>query len=114
LEHILSSLNYLLSFDHAHCDAILQTRHLDVPNAYSPDKSPGWRDSVYVGFWVAVGWTTAVVAAAIMAWWNPKNSRPAQRFGLPIFAVFGVVCLYAQLRGMAAYVDTCRSLLNLH
>jgi len=114
LEHFISSLLLLFSFDHAKCDAILQARNISVANAYDPAKT-NMRDSVYFGFWFVLCWETLVVASAIWAWRRANESRPnigVQRFGLPIFGLFGVFFLYLQLSAMVKYVETCTSLMH--
>ena len=115
MEHFISSLFQLFSFSHGACDAILQTRQIEIANAYEPGKAPGWRDSVFVGFWVAFVWTAGVLALAIRAW-RPENASDPRvwqtRLGFPVFALAGMICLGAQLKAMADYASTCKALLH--
>jgi hypothetical protein len=101
----------LVSFDHAKCDAILQLRHIDLGAAYNPDKAQGWRDPVYFGFWWVSIWETCVIFSWVRVWRKsyPSHQGIIQRFALPSFAIFGLVCLCIQLTAMVDYADTCKT-----
>jgi apolipoprotein N-acyltransferase len=113
MEHFISSLFSIFSFDHSKCDAILQLRHIDIL-AYSPDKIEGWRDSVYVGFWWIAIWEALVVSWCIINWKRPDplSQDFIARYVPLLFALFGLFGLFFQLEGMAEYVDTCKAVLR--
>jgi hypothetical protein len=120
LPRLESSLANLSSFSHGRCDALLQQRDIFIPNAYNPGKFP--YDFVYIGLWIALAWEAAIVTITIIAWrrtqasekwiWS-KRTWLVWRYTGPIFFLFGLVTLYAQLLGMAQYSDTCRRLLSV-
>lgn len=110
--HLVTSLSQLSSFDHSRCDAILQARQIEVINAYNPGKSGFERDSVYFGFYWAVGWLALVSASIIASWRRSDKNSKSLRFILPAFFLFGLGMLYVQLQAMAEYADTCKRLLR--
>ena len=114
MEHVLSSLVQLFSFDHSKCDAILQMHNIEVVNAYLPAKAPGFRNTVYMGLYVGIGWTLVVAASAIWLWRDPRYRSDTRRYLSVAFAVIGFLFIGIQLKAMADYVNVCRSLLNLH
>ena len=110
---MMSALSHLRSFSHASCDALLQQRHIEVINAYNPNKVGWGRDSVYAGFFWAVGWLL-LVATQIPGTWRRKDSYSRLlRFVLPCALAFGSGLLFIQLEGMTNYSDVCRHLLKL-
>lgn len=111
MEHILASLTHLFSFDHSQCDVILQARQIEVVNTYDPGKSPGWRDSVYFGFWWILIWEIAVVASSVYYWRRSGARAFKTRFVLTPMAIGGAYILFVQLSAMADYSDRCRSIL---
>jgi hypothetical protein len=120
VSHVESSLKSLSSFSHARCDALLQRSYITIPNAYNPGKFP--YDFVYIGLWISLGWEAAIIVITIVAWRRKRMSGKSiwseqtwliWRYVGPIFFLFGLVGLYAQVLGMAQYSDTCRRLLSL-
>lgn len=112
LHHLFTSLTHLHSFNHARCDAVLQSRQIEIVNAYNPRK-PGWaRDAVYFGFFWASGWLLFVLAGLVGAWRSKDSKAKVARLMLPIFLLFGFGLLYLQLQAMAQYVDACQHLLS--
>jgi hypothetical protein len=113
LHHMVSSLAQLRSFSHEKCDAILQRRHIEVINAYNPDKS-GWeRDTVYSGLYWLVGWLLFVVVSLVGSFRSRETSMRWTRIGLAFFLVIGLGIVFVQLQAMSEYVDVCRGLLKL-
>ena len=105
----MSSLLSLFSFDHSKCDAILQLRHIDIPNAFTPDKPLG--DSVYIGFWWVVIWEALIVTWCVQMW-KRQDPDPVVKYLLLPFAALGLYCLFLLLEGMVNYIDTCKSVLS--
>ncbi|HET6896369.1 MAG TPA: hypothetical protein VFH72_13380 [Candidatus Baltobacteraceae bacterium] len=114
MEHALPSLMHLFTFSHRACDAILQQRGIDIPNAYNPDKSDFEKDSVYIGLAVILAWEAGVIGTGVRAWLKPfpRAYDGIWRYGFLVFAGFGLIGLSAQLTGMAHYVDVCQRLLH--
>jgi hypothetical protein len=112
LGHLITSLSHLLSFNHAQCDAILQSRRIEVVNAYNPGKAGWGRDGVYFGFFWIIGWLAMCSAALVFAWRQQDPNAKMRRRVFPFFLLFGLCLLYVQLQTMAQYVDVCRSVLG--
>jgi hypothetical protein len=113
LGHMITALSQLWSFSHVQCDAVLQSRHIEVLNAYSPSKS-GWeRDGVYFGFFWGTGWLALCLGMLILSWRRQDPTSKTGRLVLPFFLLFGLGLLCVQLQAMARYVDVCRRALGL-
>jgi hypothetical protein len=105
------SLLQLGSFSHAGCDAILQSRNIDVAGVYSPGKTGWGRDSVYFGvLWIIV-WLCVVARTFGLALRSDDPHLRPLRYLAPVFLVLGTAMLIYQLWNVAQYSALCRLLL---
>ncbi len=107
LEHFVSSLGHLGSFDHDECDRILQLRGIEIPNAYLLRKSVGARNEIYLGLSALAIWGTVMVYSCWLSWQpEERHTRLGRnRYIPPAVLLIGVMLLWAQLDGMVQYVD---------
>jgi hypothetical protein len=114
--HFFTSLFELTSFNHAQCDAILNSRHIEVWEVFEPYPPGSGGNTVYDGL---IALPVIGIVAVFMYW---AASRPDMRgsreaTGRPYFLFFAVIvgmifCVH--LEATARYVDTCRTLLRMN
>jgi len=112
LVHIGTSLSEIRSFSHVQCDAILQSRNIEILGAFDPGKS-SFKDGVYFGFFWMIGFLVLCSGMLVESWRSQDSKAKQGRRILPFLLLFGFVLLFSQLQSMARYVDVCRGILQL-
>jgi hypothetical protein len=105
------SLLQLGSFSHAGCDAILQSRNIEVVGVYSPGSVEWGRDSLYLGFVSIIAWLCFIASLLGLALRSDDPRLRLSRYVYPVFLVVGVGVLTLQCYYAAQYSEVCRTLL---
>jgi hypothetical protein len=107
----IRSFLLLGSFSHASCDAILQSRNIEVVGIYSPGESGWGRDGLFFGLvWIIV-WLCFVAYSLGRALRSQDPRLRPLRYGLPVFLVLGVAMFAVQCFHASQYSQVCRALL---
>ena len=115
---IVTAISQLGSFDHAACDAVLRSRHIDV-QGIRPYRGASDYQLIAAAVFV-IAFELGVLAAAVAAYAGgplqapeQERYRTARRVVLPLLALFGIVLITGTANAIGEYVTTCRALLGV-